>query len=91
MNTIGKTTGKYPDKNWKRRLIISEHSPIRRIKFYWRWKDLKSWISVHFVRHHIGIDHWVSTQRTDRTGINRDNLPQGTLVNHGCEANAHKR
>lgn len=88
MNTIGKTTGKYPDKNWKRRLIISEHSPIRRIKFYWRWKDLKSWISVHFVRHHIGIDHWVSTQRTDRTGINRDNLPQGTLVNHGCEANA---
>lgn len=88
MNTIGKTTGKYPDKNWKRRLIISEHSPIRRIKFYWRWKDLKSWVSVHFVRHHIGIDHWVSTQRTDRTGINRDEKPQGAFVNHGCEANA---
>lgn len=88
MNTIGKTTGKYPDKNWKRRFIISEHSPIRRIKFYWRWKDLKSWVSVHFVRHHIGIDHWVSTQRTDRTGINRDEKPQGAFVNHGCDANA---
>ena len=88
MNTIGKTTGKYPTSDWKRRLLMSEHSPIRRLKFYWRWKDLKSWISVHFTRHKFGIDHFVSTQRTDRTGINRDELPQGSLVNHGCEANA---
>ena len=54
MNTIGKTTGKYPDSEWKRKLILSEHSPIRRMKFYWRWKDLKSWVSVHMVRHKIG-------------------------------------
>ena len=47
MNTIGKTTGKYPTSEWKRKLIMSEHSPIRRIKFYWRWKDLKYWVSVH--------------------------------------------
>ena len=42
MNTINKTTGKYPDSEWKRRLILSEHSPIRRMHFYWRWKGLKS-------------------------------------------------
>ena len=84
MNTIGKTTGKYPTSDWKRKLILSEHSPIRRMKFYWRWKDLKSWVSVHFVRHKIGIEHWVSTQRTDRTGINRDESPQGSPVNHAC-------
>lgn len=88
MNTIGKTTGKYPNKDWKRRLIISEHSPIRMMKFYWRWEGIKSWVSVHMVRHKIGIEHWVQTQRTDRTGINRDELPQGALVNHCCEANA---
>lgn len=88
MNTIGKTTGTYPTSEWKRKLIISEHSPIRRMKFYWRWKDLKSWVSVHMVRHKIGIEHWVSTQRTDRTGVNRDELPQGSLINHACEANA---
>lgn len=88
MNTIGKTTGKYPDSDWKRRLILAEHSPIRRIKFYWRWKDLKSWVSVHFVRHKVGIEHWVTTQRTDRTGVDRDELPQGTLVNHASEADA---
>ena len=88
MNTIGKTTGKYPTSEWKRKLIMSEHSPIRRMKFYWRWKDLKSWVSVHFVRHKIGIEHWVSTQRTDRTGINRDELPQGAFVDHACESDA---
>ena len=88
MNTIGKTTGSYPTSDWKRRLIISEHSPIRRMKFYWRWIKLKSWVSVHMVRHKFGIEHWVTTQRTDRTGINRDDLPQGTLVNHSCEADA---
>ena len=85
MNTVNKTTGKYPDSVWKRKLILSEHSPIRRMKFYWRWKDLKSWVSVHMVRHKIGIEHWVSTQRSDRTGIDRDALPQGALVNHACE------
>ncbi len=88
MNTVNKTTGKYPDSEWKRRLILSEHSPIRRMKFYWRWKGLKSWVSVHMVRHKIGIEHWVSTQRSDRTGINRDDLLQGALVNHACEADA---
>ena len=86
MNTIGKDTGKYPTSEYKRRLILAEHSPIRRMKFYWRWKDLKYWVSVHLVRHKIGIEHWVSTQRTDRTGVNRDEMPQSSLVKHACEA-----
>ena len=88
MNTIGKATGKYPDSEWKRQLILSEHSPIRKLKFAWRWVDLKSWDSVRFVRHTFGIDHFVKTQRTDRTGGNRDELPQGNLVNHEVDANA---
>ena len=68
--------------------LISEHSPIRRLHINWRWLGLKSWISVHFVRHKIGIEHWVSTQRTDRTNIDRDKLTQDSLVNHECEADA---
>ncbi len=40
------------------------------------------------VRHKIGIEHFVSTQRTDRTGISRDELHQDSLVNHACEADA---
>ena len=88
MNTIGKTTGKYPDSEWKRKLIMSEHSPIRRMKFYWRWKDLPYFVSTHMVRHKIGIEHFVSTQRSDRTGIDRNNLTQSNPVNHACEADA---
>lgn len=88
MNTIGKTTGKYPTSEWKRRLLISEHSPIRRMKFYWRWYGLMYWVSVHFVRHKYGIEHWVTTQRTDRTGADRNNKTQSALINHACEANA---
>ena len=88
MNTIGKDKGAYPSSDWKRRLLLSEHSPIRKLHIGWKWSDLKYWVSVHLVRHKYGIEHFVSTQRTDRTGITRDELPQSSLVNHECEANA---
>lgn len=77
-----------PSSAWKRRILLAEHSPIRLITFRWKWENLKSWVSVHFVRHKIGIEHFVSTQRTDRTGIKRDALPQDSLVQHECFANA---
>lgn len=88
MNTIGKNTGKYPTSEWKHKLLLSEHSPIRKLKLSWKWVDLKYWVSVHLVRHKIGIEHFVSTQRTDRTGLDRNELPQGSFVNHECEADA---
>lgn len=87
--TISKDgTGAYPTDSWKKTILLCEHSPIRRIVFSWKWVDLKSWVSVHFTRHWLGILHWVSTQRTDRTGVNRDELPQNALVMHECEADA---
>lgn len=88
-NTINKDgEGKYPTDLWKKKILLAEHSPIRKIKVSWRWNALKSWVSVHFVRHKFGIEHWVSTQRSDRTGVNRDESPQSTPVNHEAEANA---
>lgn len=87
--TIGKDgEGAYPSDSWKKTILLAEHSPIRKIHFAWKWKDLKSWVSVHFVRHKFGIEHWVTTQRSDRTGINRDKSTQDTPVSHECEANA---
>ncbi len=80
--------GAYPSDTWKKTILLAEHSPIRRIKFSWKWERLKSWVSVHFVRHKFGIEHWVSTQRSDRTGIERDSAPQDAPVSHECEANA---
>lgn len=81
-------SGKYPDDEWKRTILLAEHSPIRQIRIKWKWSELKSWISVHFVRHWVGILHFVSTQREDRTGVSRDDKPQASFVEHECEANA---
>lgn len=88
MNTVGKDKGVYPTSAWKKKILLSEHSPIRRMHFTWRWQDLPYWVSVHMVRHKVGIEHFVSTQRSDRTGITRDELPQGAPVSHECHANA---
>ena len=87
--TIGREgEGAYPSDAWKKSILLAEHSPIRKIKFSWKWTDLKSWVSVHFVRHWLGVLHWVTTQRVDRTGVDRDKSPQDTPVEHECEANA---
>lgn len=87
--TVGKKTGEgEPSPEWKRAILMAEHSPIRLLQVNWKWIDLPSWVSVHFVRHKIGIDHFVRTQRSDRTGVNRNELPQGTHVIHQCSANA---
>lgn len=86
MTTINKTMGKYPDSKWKKNILLCEHSPIRRLRISWKWVDLPYWISVHMVRHHIGISHFVGTQRTDDN--KRENAPQSAPVIHSCEANA---
>lgn len=84
--TVGKgELGKEPSKAFKLRLLIAEHSPIRDIIIKWRWNGIKSWIVTHWVRHKW--ECFVRTQRTDRTGINRDELPQSALVDFVGEAN----
>jgi hypothetical protein len=67
--------------------LRAEHSPIRALIFSWTW-TIPYWVSVHLSRHKHGIEHFVSTQRTDRTGVKRDDLPQGAVVRHSCIANA---
>ena len=88
-NTVNKGySNKEATEEFKRKLLISEHSPIRLIKIEWRWESIKSWVSVHFARHWLGWDKWISTQRTDRTGVDRNKLPQDALVNYEGEGNA---
>lgn len=81
-------TEKNASQKFIKQLLISEHSPIRIARIKWSWDGIKSWISVHFARHWLGWEKWVSTQRTDRTGVNRDKSPQDTPVNMDIEANA---
>lgn len=87
--TIRREEGtKEPSSRWKKRILLAEHSPVRKLAFNWKWLDLPYWVSVHFVRHKFGIEHFVSTQRSDRTGENRAVKPQDAPVVHECLANA---
>ncbi len=79
---------KEPSDEFKRKILRAEHSPIRSLIYCFKITNLKSWIATHLVRHHVGVEKWVRTQRSDRTGVNRDELPQGAEVEMEIEANA---
>ena len=89
--TVNKAfTDKDPSHDFKRKLLISEHSPIRLIEIDWSWKQIKSWVSVHWTRHKH--EKFVSTQRDDRKEheVSRNDMPQGTPVDMDNYANAQQ-
>jgi hypothetical protein len=87
--TIGKDAGEgEPSSLWKKRMLLAEHSPIRLLHIKWRWHDLLWWVQTHFTRHHVGVEWFVSTSRSDRTGVDRGTLGQNAPVNVEGEANA---
>ena len=89
MTTISKEVGdKEPTQDWKRRLLLAEHSPIRRGVIAWKFSEIPYCISTHFVRHHEGVEKWVSTSRADRTEIkDRSQRTQMDMVMMEMEAN----
>lgn len=68
------------------KIYRSEHSPMRTQLFWIEMKDIPSFVSVHLVRHHVGVDHFVQTQRTDRGAEEVAN--RLTPVNHAMLINA---
>lgn len=87
--TVGKEPlGKEPSREFKRSILISEHSPIRSISAKWQWTNIASWVATHFSRHKW--ECFIKTQRTDRTGTDRNKLPQDAPVNFTGEANAQQ-
>lgn len=89
--TMGKEPiDKEPSDSWKAKLLLAEHSPIRLVRYYWTWDQIRQWVTVHLVRHHEGCEKWVHTQRPEHNSdiIDRDELPQGSLNEMDMEANA---
>jgi hypothetical protein len=80
----GPTDGK-PTREFRTRILMAEHSPIRHVQ-YWIELEIPKWVSTHFVRHKIGVEHYVSTSRPDRTGKPRGESE--TMVRHGMLINA---
>lgn len=84
----GATSNQEPSGRWKRRILLAEHSPIRLLSWTVEWSGLPYWVSGHIVRHKIGAEHWVRSQRQDRTGVSRSDLAQDEPVTHRMQANA---
>ncbi len=80
-----KDLNKEPSDYFKKKILLSEHSPIRNIYFKWEWMEIPHWVMGHWVRHKW--EKYVSTQRSDRTGVDRHTLPQTTPQNMRGEAN----
>lgn len=90
LNTVGKTSTTLPSDEWKKKLVESEHSPLRELWFGIKM-EIPYWVSVHFVRHHIGVNHYVQTQRNDRQdNYDRTQAPQGEMVSHIMSINAQE-
>ena len=79
--TIGKKElNKEPSNEWKAKMLLAEHSPIRLLEFDFNWQNIRQWVTTHLVRHHEGCEKFVHTQREDRRELDcpRDELPQGS-------------
>ena len=88
MTTISKEGGdKEPSHEWKRKLLLCEHSPIRRGTISWKWPQIPYAISTHFARHHEGCEKFVGTERADRTGVDRETRSQMNYVPMEMDAN----
>ena len=70
VNAARRTWGKKPidhepKDSWKREILLAEHSPIRLLEYDFTIEDIRQWVTVHLVRHHVGCEKFVHTQRQD--------------------------
>lgn len=91
LNTVGvKCAGKRVTPGWKSKILKAKHSPIRTLPFTIRL-TIPYFVSTHYVRHKMGIEHYVSSQRNDRqTNYDRDFAPQNSMVSHIIDVNAEQ-
>ena len=75
-----KSSEKEPSDEWKRKLLIARHSPLRLGQVLVQVDDIPFYVMGHLVRHHIGCTPFVSTSREDRTGVPRNERKQTDLV-----------
>lgn len=80
-------TDKDAVESWMKKLLISEHSPIRLLEFDWSWKSIPYWVSTEWSRHRF--EKFISTQRDDRLKDDtpRAKKPQDAPVNFDGYAN----
>lgn len=88
--TVGKHAVNPPDREWKERILLARHSPIRWLDFSFLVKDVPYFVSVHLVRH-IHAQPYVRSQRNDRQSqYDRTKAPQDAPVDMIWDMNAEE-
>lgn len=87
--TQGKTPiHKMPTDEWKRKMMLSPHSPIRALQFFIQVR-LPYFVQGHITRHKIGVEFFCGSQRNDRQDrYDRRAARQDTPVIMGMLVNA---
>lgn len=80
------TIGKPVNVKDMRKFYESEHSPVRTQIYIIQMDEIYSFVSTHFVRHKVGVEHFVKSNRIDRGGD--ANADRYSRVNHLMLANA---
>ena len=88
--TVGKKAVNPPDFEWKVKMLRCRHSPIRKLPFSFYISDMPYWLHVELVRHHVGFQPYVKSQRDDRNNneVPRGKKPQDAPVNMIIDLNA---
>lgn len=83
--------GHEPSDEFKKQMILSEHSPLRELEFDIKMYGIPYLVSNHFVRH-VHAQPFVSTSRPDITGskVSRHDMRQDDLVNLQLSLNAQE-
>ena len=68
-------------------MAMCEHSPLRCALFWVEMYNIPTFVSVHLVRHKIGVEHFVKSNREDRPGYTGD-AGRMQPVNHAMLINA---
>lgn len=88
---------KKPSDKWEAAACLAEHSMIREPRYIVEIKGIPCWSSQHIARHDAFAGHtvreshetnFVGTSRSDRTGIDRNKLPQDAPVSHRISLSA---
>lgn len=82
------TSGKSNVKTSLKSGYKTEHSPIRTQIFWVEMTNIPTFVSVHLVRHKIGVDHYVLSQRDDRVNAPQQTPDRDTPINHSMLINA---
>ena len=88
--TIGKRPVTAPTEEWKRKILLARHSPIRYLRFSFLISGVPSWVSVHLCRH-VHAQPYVKSQRNDKQSeYDRNKAPQDSPVDMIFDVNAEE-